>query len=176
MNTRGVKRKCGYEGDLDAHGRKHGVGTMCYSNGDWYVGEWARGRRHGIGRYMDAAGDILDGRFVAGLPECAAHPVGATAEAATCWCMHAPGAVLDAMQRSRDALELSLHTRQFRKALADLSGNPRIGQLHALLLARGAIRTLKLALARSTHSRQRFASSLHRNATAALGLLGADAV
>lgn len=40
-----------YNGELDAKGRKHGVGTCKFSNGDIYRGSWNKDDMHGRGYY-----------------------------------------------------------------------------------------------------------------------------
>ena len=39
-------------------GKRHGTGTMNFSNGDVYFGEWKNARQHGQGFYIQSDGSI----------------------------------------------------------------------------------------------------------------------
>ena len=54
---------CVYDGELDAHGQRHGHGSLRYSNGDQYIGSFVHGVRHGQGVHTWVNGD----RFVGSL-------------------------------------------------------------------------------------------------------------
>ena len=51
-------------------GKRDGVGTMTYPNGDVYTGEWKESKMHGVGTYKyKASDDIYSGAYVEGLKE-----------------------------------------------------------------------------------------------------------
>jgi hypothetical protein len=172
-----------YDGGRDAQGRKHGVGRMRYANGDCYSGAWSGGKRHGIGRYTKPSGEMVEGRFVAGLPECPRHPVGARATRASCWCMHAPIEALHAMVRTADDVRtMRIHAKQLHWTLRDMDRHPHRVRLHEQLRAGGAAATLQHALAvaaaltltswgECAAAERAAAASLHRHAAAALQFL-----
>jgi hypothetical protein len=54
-----------YTGDWK-HGRKHGIGTMTYPNGESYSGYWHQGKRQGRGAYRYKNGDIYSGDWANG--------------------------------------------------------------------------------------------------------------
>ena len=56
-----------YEGEYK-DGKRDGVGTMTYPNGDVYTGEWKESKMHGVGTYKyKASDDIYSGAYVEGL-------------------------------------------------------------------------------------------------------------
>ena len=58
-----------YEGEYK-DGKRDGVGTMTYPNGDVYTGEWKESKMHGVGTYKyKASDDIYSGAYVEGLKE-----------------------------------------------------------------------------------------------------------
>ena len=58
-----------YEGEYK-DGKRDGVGTMAYPNGDVYTGEWKESKMHGVGTYKyKASDDIYSGAYVEGLKE-----------------------------------------------------------------------------------------------------------
>lgn len=61
--------KFGYDGDLDANGRKHGRGILRYVDGNVYEGTFLAGQRHGYGILRYANGDIYEGQWRNGKKE-----------------------------------------------------------------------------------------------------------
>jgi hypothetical protein len=58
-----------YEGEYK-DGKRDGVGTMTYPNGDVYTGEWKESKMHGVGTYKyKASDDIYSGAYADGLKE-----------------------------------------------------------------------------------------------------------
>ena len=49
---------CTYTGDFNADGLRHGRGTLEWSNGDNYEGQFWNGMRHGVGKLMFADGEF----------------------------------------------------------------------------------------------------------------------
>jgi len=46
-------------------GKKHGNGTMVFSNGNKYIGQWANDWQHGVGIYFTAkTGEKRQGQWV----------------------------------------------------------------------------------------------------------------
>mgnify|MGYP003956496593 CR=1 FL=1 len=43
--------------------KNHGQGTITYSNGNKYVGEWKKGNMHGQGTITTADGTVIKGIF-----------------------------------------------------------------------------------------------------------------
>jgi hypothetical protein len=56
-----------YIGERDEDGKKHGIGTMYYSNGSSFEGQWERGKigKHGSYRYA-TTGSVYEGEFLDG--------------------------------------------------------------------------------------------------------------
>lgn len=55
-----------YHGEWRA-GKRSGVGTFYYVNGDMYTGDWSNGQQHGQGQYhYKASGARLEGRWEKG--------------------------------------------------------------------------------------------------------------
>ncbi|MCF8051387.1 MAG: hypothetical protein K9L59_09140 [Desulfobacterales bacterium] len=52
-----------YEGHINAQGEKHGHGTLIFSSGDRYEGQWKHNRMHGEGTYAFADGDKYVGQW-----------------------------------------------------------------------------------------------------------------
>ena len=52
-----------YEGEVDKRGRKDGVGTCSWDNGDTYRGQWKCDEKHGTGMYQWPGGKIYDGEW-----------------------------------------------------------------------------------------------------------------
>ena len=50
-----------YEGSISSDGKFHGRGSIVYSNGERYAGEWQYGQRHGRGTYTYADGGTYSG-------------------------------------------------------------------------------------------------------------------
>ena len=50
-----------YSGQYDDQKRHHGVGTMCFVNGEIYEGQWRDGLHHGIGKLTQTNGDHYEG-------------------------------------------------------------------------------------------------------------------
>ena len=38
-----------YDGSISSEGKFHGKGSIVYSNGEKYAGDWEHGQRHGMG-------------------------------------------------------------------------------------------------------------------------------
>ena len=53
-----------YEGSISSDGKFHGRGSIVYSNGERYAGEWQYGQRHGRGTYTYADGGTYSGADV----------------------------------------------------------------------------------------------------------------
>ncbi|MFB2119123.1 tetratricopeptide repeat protein [Parapedobacter sp. 2B3] len=51
-------------GNTAQYGLRHGKGTIAWTNGDRYEGDWNFGQRHGAGRYTYANGNVEEGQFV----------------------------------------------------------------------------------------------------------------
>lgn len=58
-------RKQEYSGNW-SNGRKHGIGTMTYVNGESYSGQWSAGKRQGCGTYKYTNGDVYSGLWLRG--------------------------------------------------------------------------------------------------------------
>ena len=57
-----------YNGEID--GKLNGHGTMKYSNGNTYVGDWKDDKRHGRGKQTNANGTVFhDGVWVNDKPK-----------------------------------------------------------------------------------------------------------
>eukprot|EP00741_Cyanophora_paradoxa_P016332 tig00020911_g15768.t1 len=58
-----------YYGTIDAHGRRHGIGTLKSAGrgGEVYQGEWREGVAHGAGSLCYASGDRFEGFFDEGI-------------------------------------------------------------------------------------------------------------
>lgn len=52
-----------FEGELNTNNLPHGTGTMKYSDGRVYAGEWKDGRWHGKGRATFSNGDVFEGMY-----------------------------------------------------------------------------------------------------------------
>jgi hypothetical protein len=50
-----------YKGNVDSRGRPSGAGSLLFSQGDRYDGEFVEGRRCGRGTYTFVCGDVYDG-------------------------------------------------------------------------------------------------------------------
>ena len=53
-----------YEGEF-SQGKKHGNGTLKYSNGTIYKGEWRNDKEHGQGK-LSCYGDVYEGNWLEG--------------------------------------------------------------------------------------------------------------
>jgi hypothetical protein len=53
-----------YEGEVDAKGRKDGLGKCTWDNGDSYYGLWKVDEKHGKGIYKWPGGKIYDGEWM----------------------------------------------------------------------------------------------------------------
>ena len=52
-----------YDGSISSEGKFHGKGSIVYSNGEKYAGDWEHGQRHGTGVYTYADGGSYDGQW-----------------------------------------------------------------------------------------------------------------
>jgi hypothetical protein len=52
-----------YDGSISSEGKFHGKGSIVYSNGEKYAGDWEHGQRHGNGVYTYADGGSYDGQW-----------------------------------------------------------------------------------------------------------------
>lgn len=52
-----------YSGAIE-NGKRKGIGTMYYSNGDMYKGEWVNDRKQGQGTMKFANGNVYEGGWV----------------------------------------------------------------------------------------------------------------
>ena len=52
-----------YEGEVDAKGRKDGLGKCSWDNGDAYLGLWKSDEKHGKGVYSWPGGKVYDGEW-----------------------------------------------------------------------------------------------------------------
>jgi hypothetical protein len=52
-----------YNGDKDTDGNKHGQGTLTFSDGGKYEGEWQHDKKHGQGTFTYANGDTYVGEY-----------------------------------------------------------------------------------------------------------------
>ena len=52
-----------YDGSISSEGKFHGKGSIVYSNGERYAGDWEHGQRHGTGVYTYADGGSYDGQW-----------------------------------------------------------------------------------------------------------------
>jgi len=50
-----------YSGEVDAEGRRIGVGTAKWGGGAYYTGDWVQNVRHGNGMFMNENGDKYEG-------------------------------------------------------------------------------------------------------------------
>ena len=56
-----------YTGKTNKNGQRHGHGTMMYSNGDTYTGEWESGKQNGHGTFTGTDGSKYIGGWKDGL-------------------------------------------------------------------------------------------------------------
>jgi hypothetical protein len=52
-----------YEGERDAKGRPEGQGTLRFSEGTVYEGQWKAGKQDGVGTLRRASGEVYEGEY-----------------------------------------------------------------------------------------------------------------
>ena len=52
-----------YEGEVNEKGQRHGKGTLTWSNGDRYEGEWKNGKENGQGTMTRSTGNKYEGEW-----------------------------------------------------------------------------------------------------------------